>query len=134
MLGIWQTTRNHCLPVESQSGSTFDLALVTLALAMHTRQELMRILGLSYKQIRARLGCLARGSNLLDGQVVKGPNGRLEYSPAVLQMLRDLAPLAQGPGKDNGQAARELSQKIRGNVNKSGQGQTVNPVNPEALK
>jgi len=106
--------------------------------AMHTRQDLARILGLSYKQVRTRLAHLAREGNLLQGQVVKGRNGRLEYTPAVIDLLRDLAPLAQGPGKDNGQAARELAKKIHGNGDKSGQGQAGNPVNltgnPEALE
>lgn len=97
---------------------------------MYTRNNLSRILGLSYKQVRLRLDHLAREGNLLDGQVVKGPNGRLEYYPAVVEMLRDLAPLAQGPGKDNGQAARELAQKIRGNGNNYDQGQADNPGNP----
>jgi|AntAceMinimDraft_16_1070373.scaffolds.fasta_scaffold51747_2 hypothetical protein len=96
---------------------------------MNTRQDLMRILGLSYKQLRVRLAALDREGNLLDKQVVKRANGRLEYSPAVLEMLRDLAPIAQEPGKDNRQAARELSQSIQGNGDASRQGHTVNQVN-----
>lgn len=97
---------------------------------MYTRNDLSRILGLSYKQVRVRLDHLAREGNLLDGQVVKEPNGRLEYYPAVVEMLRDLAPLAQGPGKDNRQAARELAQKIRGNSDNHGQRQADNLGNP----
>jgi len=101
---------------------------------MNTRQDLMRILGLSYKQLRVRLAALDREGNLLDKQVVKRANGRLEYSPAVLEMLRDLAPIAQQPGKDNGQAARELSQSIHENGDAFGQGQTVNPGNPRTIE
>ncbi|MCX6095979.1 MAG: hypothetical protein NT125_04550 [Candidatus Bipolaricaulota bacterium] len=99
---------------------------------MYTREELTRILGLSYKQLRIRLDHLAREGNLLQRQVVKGPNGRLDYSPAVIEMLRDLGTLAQEPGKDNGQGARELAKKIRGNGNGDGQGGKAD--NREALE
>ena len=60
---------------------------------MNTRQDLMRILALSYPQLRERLEALASMDGLLEGQVRKGLKGRLEYSPAVLNMLRDVEAL-----------------------------------------
>jgi len=97
---------------------------------MYTRKDLSRILGLSYKQLRVRLAHLVRDGNLLEGQVVKGRNGQLEYKPVVIDLLRELAALAQGLGNDSGQAARELARKIHGNGGNPGQGQTGNSVNP----
>ena len=83
---------------------------------MHTRQDLMRILGISYRQLRTQLDALAQIDGLLDGQVVRGMKGRLEYSPAVLEMLKDLVQLAQldrGDGKDFKQAAQKLAAKMQ---------------------
>ena len=89
--------------------------------AMYTRQELSKILGLSYKQLRTRLAHLAQEGNLLEGQVVKGSNGRLEYKPVVIELLRNLEPLAQAPGKGNREAAQELAADIHGNKVADGQ-------------
>lgn len=75
----------------------------------------MRILGLSYPQLRKRLDSLARVDGLLDGQVRKGHNGKLEYDPAVLEMLREIDLLVSKPGTDMEQAAQELRAKLRGN-------------------
>lgn len=74
----------------------------------------MRILGLSYRQLRERLDALATVDGLLVSQVAKGSRGRLEYSPAVLQMLRDLAKVAGNEGKNLRQAAKSLSREIHG--------------------
>ena len=92
------------------------LAVITLVLAMYTRQDLMRILGISYRQLRTQLDALAQVDGLLAGQVVRGIKGRLEYSPAVLEMLKDLVQLAQLVGKDGKdfrQAARQLAAKMQ---------------------
>jgi len=97
---------------------------------MYTRQELSTILGLSTKQVRTRLDHLARQTDLLQGQVGKGPNGRLEYSPAVVAMLRDLAPLAHEPGTDNGKAARELGARVQEQKLADGQGKAGKAGNP----
>lgn len=96
---------------------------------MHTRQDLMRILGLSYPQLRKRLDSLARVDGLLDGQVSKGHNGKLEYSPAVLEMLREIDSLASKPGKDMEQAAQELRAKLEGNGGKGVATAASNRVN-----
>jgi len=82
---------------------------------MYTRQDLMRTLGLTYRQLRERLDALAAADGLLDGQVRKGPKGRWEYSPAVLEMLKELDQLANTFGMDLRQAAREVAGKIKGN-------------------
>lgn len=96
---------------------------------MHTRQELMKILGFSYPQLRKRLDCLARVDGLLVGQVSKGSNGKLEYSAAVIEMLREVDSLASKPGKDLEQAARELRAKLKGNGGKEVATAASNRVN-----
>ena len=95
------------------------LARGKVKLAMYTRQDLMRILGISYRQLRNQLDALAAVDGLLAGQVQRGPKGRLEYSPAVLDMLKELNQLAQlagSQGKDFGQAAKELAEKVHRNA------------------
>ena len=95
------------------------LARGKVKLAMYTRQDLMRILGISYRQLRNQLDALAAVDGLLAGQVQRGPKGRLEYSPAVLDMLKELNQLAQlagNQGKDFGQAAKELAEKVHRNA------------------
>ena len=85
-----------------------------LTVAMYTRQDLMRTLGLTYRQLRERLDALAAVDGLLNGQVRKGPKGRWEYSPAVLEMLKELDQLAGTFGMDLRQAAREVAGKVKG--------------------
>lgn len=70
---------------------------------------------MSRRQLRRRLDTLAQADSLLEGQVRKGPHGRMEYSVAVLDMLRDLDLLAQRPGASLSDAADQLVQDIRGN-------------------
>ena len=91
----------------------FVLALRILKRIMHTRSDLMRILGLSYIQVRERLDVLEAAGGLLDGQVKKGPKGRLEYSPEALRMLQELEELALNHGLSLAQAAGEISGKIK---------------------
>ena len=69
---------------------------------------------MSYPQLRKRLDSLARLDGLLTGQVVRREHGRLEYSGAVLEMLRDLDSLAHNADKDLRSAAREVAENIRG--------------------
>ena len=103
--------------------SRFLLARGKVKVAMYTRQDLMRILGVSYRQLRNQLAALAAVDGLLNGQVQRGPKGRLEYSPAVLSMLKELNQLAQldgNHGKDLRQAAKELADKIHGKDQEKG--------------
>ena len=93
-----------------------------LKVDMYTRQDLMRTLGLSYRQLRERLDALAAADGLLDGQVRKGAKGRWEYSPAVLEMLKELDQLANTFGIDLRQAAREVAGKVKGNPQGNGDG------------
>jgi len=86
----------------------------SLRVAMYTRQDLMRTLGLSYRQLRERLDALAAAGGLLVGQVRKGPKGRWEYSVAVLEMLKELDALAGTFGMDLRQAASEVAAKVKG--------------------
>jgi len=92
---------------------------------MYTRQELMRTLGLTYRQLRERLDALAAADDLLDGQVRKGPKGRWEYSPAVLEMLKELDQLANTFGMDLRQAAREIAGKVKGDPQGNSDGKKV---------
>jgi len=82
----------------------------------------MRILGLSYRQLRERLDALAVADGLLDGQIRKGPKGRWEYSPAVLEMLKELDQLASTFGMDLRQAAQEVAGKVKGKTQGNGNG------------
>jgi len=97
----------------------------SLRVAMYTRQDLMRTLGLSYRQLRERLDALAAADGLLDGQVRKGARGRWEYSPAVLEMLKELDQLATTFGMDLRQAAQEVAGKVKGNAQGNGDGKEV---------
>jgi len=81
---------------------------------MNTRHDLMRILALSYPQLRERLEALASMDGLLEGQVHKGLKGRLEYSPAVLNMLRDVEALVRNHNMRLLDAVKEVGQKIKG--------------------
>ncbi len=81
---------------------------------MNTRHDLMRILALSYPQLRERLEALASMDGLLEGQVRKGLKGRLEYSPAVLNMLRDVEALVRNHNMRLSEAVKEVGRKIRG--------------------
>lgn len=81
---------------------------------MNTRQDLMRILALSYPQLRERLEALASMDGLLEGQVRKGLKGRLEYSPAVLNMLREVEALVHNHNMRLSDAVKEVGQKIKG--------------------
>ena len=81
---------------------------------MNTRHDLMRILALSYPQLRERLEALASTDSLLEGQVHKGLKGRLEYSPAVLNMLRDVEALVRNHNMRLSDAVREVGRKIKG--------------------
>jgi len=73
----------------------------------------MKILGLTYIQVRERLDALDTAGGLLDGQVRKGPKGRLEYTPETLRMLRELDELASNHGLSLAQAAEEVAQEIK---------------------
>ena len=104
---------------------------------MYTRQDLMRTLGLSYRQPSERLDALAAADGLLDGQVRKGARGRWEYSPAVLEMLKELDQLANTFGMDLRQAAQEVADKVKENpqgddddkeVNLTARGSTRQPA------
>jgi len=101
------------------------LPAARLKVTMYTRQDLMRALGLSYRQLRERLDALDASGNLLDGQVRKGAKGRWEYSPAVLEMLKELDQLAATFGMDLRQAAREVAGKVKGNAQGNGGGKEV---------
>lgn len=112
----------HCIErdrfpyLSTRVASSSLLARATVKLDMYTRQDLMRILGISYRQLRTQLDALAQVDGLLAGQVVRGTKGRLEYSSAVLQMLKDLtqfAQLARREGKDLKQAAQQLAAKMQ---------------------
>ncbi len=81
---------------------------------MNTRHDLMRILALSYPQLRERLEALASMDGLLEGQVRKGLKGRLEYSPAVLNMLRDVEALVRNHNMRLSDAVKEVGRKIKG--------------------
>lgn len=74
----------------------------------------MRILALSYPQLRERLEALANTNGLLEGQVHKGLKGRLEYSPAVLNMLRDVEALVHNHNMRLLDAVEEVGRKIKG--------------------
>lgn len=89
------------------------LPAARLKVAMYTRQDLMRTLGLSYRQLRERLDALAAADGLLDGQVRKGTKGRWEYSPAVLEMLKELDQLAKTFGMGLRQAAQEVASMVK---------------------
>lgn len=97
----------------SQVRFTVTLVIGIFNLVMYTRQDLMRILGFSYEQLRVRLGALGHLDGVLVGQVQKGPHGRKEYSPAVLNMLQDLSELVNSFNMDLQQAAKEVARKIR---------------------
>lgn len=101
------------------------LTAARLKVAMYTRQDLMRTLGLSYRQLRERLDALAATDGLLDGQVRKGPKGRWEYSPAVLEMLKELDQLANTFGMDLRQAARKVAGRVKGNPQGNSDGKEV---------
>jgi len=81
---------------------------------MNTRHDLMRILALSYPQLRERLDALGSMDGLLEGQVHKGLKGRLEYSPAVLNMLRDVEALVHDHNMRLLDAVKEVGRKIKG--------------------
>lgn len=70
----------------------------------------MRILGPSCRQLRERLDVLAAADGLLDGQVRKGAKGRWEYSPAVLEILKELDQLAKTFSMDLRQLPKRLRQ------------------------
>lgn len=85
-------------------------------LAMYTSEDLQRILGRSRRQVRERLDALATADHLLAGQVVRGPHGRNEYAPAVVEMVRDLDLLAAQKALTLRQAAGQLAARIHGNT------------------
>lgn len=74
----------------------------------------MRILGLSYPQLRARLDTIERTDNLLTGQVRKGLKGRFEYSSAVLAMLQDVEEFVRTQDMQVAQAVEEVAGKVQG--------------------
>ena len=79
---------------------------------MYTVEELARILGISVRQVRERLYALSEIDGLLSGQVRKGPKGRKEYSPSVLEMLKEMEQLHGNLGKSLREAAEEIARKI----------------------
>ena len=73
----------------------------------------MKALGLTYIQLRQRLAALDKVGDLLEGQVKKGPKGRMEYTPAVLDMLRDLEQLVNHHNQSLAQATQEVAGKVK---------------------
>lgn len=86
---------------------------------MYTAEDLQRILGLTRKQLRARLAAL-EGAGLLVGQVRVGPRGRREFSVAVVEMLREVHEVARTHGIPVRQAAQELARRVRGEAEPAG--------------
>jgi len=82
---------------------------------MYTNADLQRILGLSRRQVNERLSAMNAVPGLLHGQVAKGPRNRMEYTVAVLEMMRDLHTLSERDGCSLSEAAVQLAQKIHGN-------------------
>lgn len=105
---------------------------------MNSRSGLAKILGLTYRQVRDRIDALDSVDGLLAGQVRRGPNGRLEYSIAVLEMLKRLATLADTPGKSLRQAAELVGHEVRKDTGldtvDNALGKEVNPHVKELLK
>lgn len=62
-----------------------------------TIEDVARVLGVSVRGVRLRVDALAGVDSLLAGQVRKAAHGRLEYSVAVLEMLKDPDMLAESP-------------------------------------
>ncbi len=81
---------------------------------MYLWQCLMHILGLSYRQLRERFAALAEADGLLDDQVGKGRVGGLQYTPAVLEILREMDELAGNYKLSLGQAAVEVASRSTG--------------------
>jgi len=79
---------------------------------MYTVEELARTLGISVRQVRERLYALSEVDGLLSGQVRKGPKGRKEYSPSVLEILKEMEQLHANLGKSLREAAEEIAGKI----------------------
>jgi hypothetical protein len=50
----------------------------------------MRVLNVSSPKLKKRLDSLARVDGLLAGKIIRGEHGELEYSEAVLDMLKKL--------------------------------------------
>jgi len=50
----------------------------------------MRVLNVSSPRLKKRLDSLARVDGLLAGKIMRGEHGELEYSEAVLDMLKEL--------------------------------------------
>ena len=94
------------------------LPLLTVNHGMYTVEELARTLGISVRQVRERLYVLSEVDGLLSGQVRKGPKGRKEYSPSVLEMLKEMEQLHGNLGKSLREAAEEIAGKIEHNGNK----------------
>jgi len=67
--------------------------------------------------VRERLYALSEVDGLLSGQVRKGPKGRKEYSPSVLEMLKEMEQLHGNLGKSLREAAEEIAGKIEHNGN-----------------
>ena len=103
--------------------------LSILNVGMHTRNDLAKILGVSYAQLRDRLELLERADGLLVGQVRRGPKGRLEYTPAVLEMLREVEALVLNHGMELSQGVEEVRRKINGLRNKEVENVASNEVN-----
>jgi len=80
---------------------------------MYTMSDLERILGHSRAQIRWRLAALARIDGLLDDQVVVGLRGRKEYSPGVLEMLKEVDSLAINTKQSVEEATKELARELK---------------------
>jgi len=82
---------------------------------MYTVEELARTLGISVRQVRERLYALSEVDGLLSGQIRRGPKGRKEYSPGVLEMLKEVEQLHGNFGKSLREAAKEIAGKIKHN-------------------
>ncbi len=81
----------------------------------------MDALGLSYRQLRERLDALAAANGILDGQVRQGPRNKSEYTPAVLEMLREMDQLARDTGSSLADAAIELAGRMKENTYPKGE-------------
>lgn len=79
---------------------------------MYTFEDLQRILGLTRKQLRARLAALEE-AGLLQGQHRVGPRGRREFALPVLEMLKEVQEEARVHGLPLRQAAQEVARRVR---------------------
>ena len=105
------------------------MPLLTVSYGMYTVEELARTLGISVRQVRERLYALSEVDGLLSGQVRRGSKGRKEYSPGVLEMLKEMEQLHGNLGKSLREAAEEIAAKIEHDGKKELTGPSGKDVN-----